>query len=79
VSLETSRFQLFSTLKTARLRWEDACNQWHDPVRQNLENDFWNHVEPTVKAAMSALDRLAQVMAKLKTECSSTRSFFHDE
>ena len=73
MSLETSRFQLFSALKTTRLHWEDVCDLWNDPVRQDFENDFWNHVEPTVKAAMSALDRLSQVMATLKNECRGNR------
>jgi hypothetical protein len=73
MSLETSRFQLFSTLKATRLRWEDVCDHWNDSVRQDFENDFWNHVEPTVKAAMSALDRLAQVMATLRNECRGNR------
>jgi hypothetical protein len=69
VSLDTSRYQLYSALKTARLRWEDTCQQWDDGVRQDFENDFWNHVEPTVNAAMSALDKLAQVIGQLKQEC----------
>ena len=69
MSLETSRFQLFSALKAARLRWEDACQQWHDGVRQDFENDFWNHVEPTVMMTISAIDKLAQVIGNLKQEC----------
>jgi hypothetical protein len=70
VSLDTSRFQLHTALKTVRFRWERTCEQWNDPVRRQFEKEFWNHVEPAVLAAVSALDKLAQVIGQLKQECS---------
>jgi hypothetical protein len=69
VSLETSRFQLFSALKTLRVRWDDTCRQWDDAVRRDFEKEFWNHVEPGVVTALAALDKLAQVIGRLKQEC----------
>jgi hypothetical protein len=69
LSLETSRFQLFSALKALRLRWDDVCGQWDDAVRRDFEAEFWNHVEPGVTATLTALDRLAQVIGQLKREC----------
>jgi hypothetical protein len=79
VSLETSRYQLHSAFKTARLRWEDTCQQWNDGVRQDFEKDFWSHVEPTVLGTLSALDRLAVVIAKLKQECRGGGLSIHGE
>jgi hypothetical protein len=69
VSLDTSRYQLHTAFKTARLRWEETCQHWNDGVRKDFENDFWDHVEPAVLAALSALDKLAVVMSTAKQEC----------
>jgi hypothetical protein len=69
VSLDTTRYQLHTALKTVRLRWEDTCDHWNDGVRRQFDREFWSHLEPAVQAAISALDKLAQVMGQLKQEC----------
>jgi hypothetical protein len=69
VSLDTSRFQLYNAFKALRFRWEDTCRYWNDGVRRDFEKDFWNNVEPSVLAAVSAIDRLAQVIEELKKAC----------
>jgi hypothetical protein len=72
MSLETSRFQLFSALKTLRLRWDDVCRQWDDAVRRDFEDEFWNHVEPGVATTLAALDKIAQVIGRLRQDCEGT-------
>jgi hypothetical protein len=69
VSLETSRYQLHTALKTAVLHWEETCRQWDDPVRREFEADYWNHLEPAVKQALAELDKLSEVIARLRREC----------
>jgi hypothetical protein len=70
VSLSTGRYQLYSALKDLCLHWDEVRPRWTDVVRQEFERDFWAQVEPRVGAALAAIDRLAQVMTRLKQECS---------
>jgi hypothetical protein len=79
VSLDTTRYQLHSSLKTARLRWEDTCQQWNDGVRRDFENEFWNHVEPAVQAAVAALDRLAVTINQLRQDCRGSGPSIYGE
>ncbi len=69
MSLETSRFQLFSALKALRLRWDDTCRHWDDAVRRDFEREFWGHLEHGVTAALAALDKMAPVIGQVKQEC----------
>jgi hypothetical protein len=70
VSLSTSRYQLYSALEALGLRWGEVRPRWNDIVRQQFEEEYWNHVEPRANAALAAMDRLGQVLAQLKRECS---------
>jgi hypothetical protein len=79
VSLDTSRYQLHTALKTVRLRWDETCEVWNDGVRQEFEKEFWNHVEPGVRAAISALDRLAVAIGLMKQEVQGSGSSLYGE
>jgi hypothetical protein len=70
VSLSTGRYQLYSSLETLCAHWDEVRPRWNDSVRQDFEEHYWNHVEPRVNAALAAMDRLAQVLAQLRRECS---------
>ena len=69
MSLDTGRYQLYSALKTLRERWDDTKESWHDAVEQKFTEDVWEPLEQRVKAALSAIDRLALVVARSKEEC----------
>jgi hypothetical protein len=79
VSLDTSRYQLHTALKTLCLRWDETCLVWNDGVRQEFENDFWNHVEPAVRSAIAALDRLGVAISQMKQECQGSGFSIHGE
>jgi hypothetical protein len=70
MSLSTGRYQLYSSLETLRLHWDDVQPRWNDAVRQDFEEEYWNQVEPRVNAALAAMDRLTQVLGQLRRECS---------
>jgi len=70
VSLSTGRYQLYSSLETLRLHWEEVRPRWNDAVRQDFEEQYWDQVEPRVNAALAAMDRLTQVLGQLRRECS---------
>ena len=69
MSLDTGRYQLFSTFKTLRAHWEETCVHWQDEVRQDFEEQYWQALEPRVQATMAAIDRLGQLINRARQEC----------
>jgi len=57
-------------IKTLRIRWEEAKEGWQDSVREDFEK---HHLIPLEKQAASTalgMDKLAEVLAKARQECS---------
>jgi hypothetical protein len=69
MSLDTGRYQLFSSFKTLRAHWEATCVHWQDGVRQDFEEQTWEVLEARVRATMAAIDRLGQIIARARQEC----------
>jgi hypothetical protein len=69
MSLDTGRYQLFSSFKTLRARWEATGMHWQDGVRQDFEEHYWDALESRVQATMSAIDRLGHTIARARQEC----------
>jgi hypothetical protein len=69
VSVEAPRYKLYSALKSLRASWEQAQDRWQDAVRHEFEEQFWNALEPAVLSALSALDRLGQVLRDARRDC----------
>jgi len=70
MSLTTASIGLADGLKTAATLWEEARAGWDDPVSQAFENDYWLPLKNQVESALSALDRLAPILARAREECS---------
>jgi len=69
MSLDTGRYQLFSSFKTLRARWEGTLMHWQDGVRQDFEEHYWDALELRVQATMTAIDRLGHTIARVRQEC----------
>jgi len=70
VSLTTASISLADGLKTAATLWEEARAGWDDPVSQAFEANSWMPLKTQVEATLSALDRLAPILARAQQECS---------
>ena len=62
--------KLTHALKTLRLRWDDAKDQWSDGVRQNFEEHHLRPLEERVEVAMRGMQEMAEVLAQMRRECS---------
>ncbi len=69
MSLDTGRYQLYSAFKTLQAHWEETIPHWHDGVRRKFEEDFWCQLEPRVQSTLAAIDKLGQIMARVRYEC----------
>ena len=70
MSLTTTSISLADGLKTADRLWEDARAGWDDPVSRAFESNYWLPLKTQVEATLSALDRLAPILARAQQECS---------
>lgn len=70
MSLTTASISLADGLKTAGTLWEEARAGWDDPVARAFEDNYWMPLKTQVEATLSALDRLAPILARARQECS---------
>src|SRR5262249_18725457 len=71
MSLSSAAVDLSNALKTVTLAWEEARQEWNDPVSRDFEANHWEPLESQVRAVLQAIDRLAPVLAKALRDCSS--------
>ena len=69
MSLEGPHYKLHAALKSLRVAWEQAQDRWHDAVRHDFEEQFWNVLEPAVLSALSAMDRLSLTLREARRDC----------
>ncbi len=69
MSLSGGRNKLFHALEVVQAHWDETTPRWADVVRKDFEENYWAPIEPTVKATLQAMDRLEQVLRKLRNVC----------
>jgi hypothetical protein len=69
MSLDTGRYQLFSSFKTLRAHWEETSTHWQDDVRKQFEEQYWSALELRMNGTMAAIDRLGQIIVRARQEC----------
>jgi hypothetical protein len=70
MSMTSASIDLANAIKTARLAWELAREGWNDPVSRDFEAQQWEPLENQVRAVLSAMDRLAPILARAVRDCS---------
>ena len=70
MSLTTASIELADGLKTTATLWEEARAGWDDPVSRAFETNHWLPLKTQVEATLSALERLAPVLARALQDCS---------
>jgi hypothetical protein len=57
-------------LKSLRERWDEATERWTDMVAQEFEKNHLIPLEHQATAAARGMDRIAEVLQKVRQECS---------
>jgi hypothetical protein len=70
MSMATGRYQISSAMKTLRVRWDETCMSWRDAVRREFTERYWNTLEGELPKLETVIDRLDQVLAQARQECS---------
>ena len=61
--------QLSDAFDSLRVAWAETATRWDDPTSRRLYKERLEPLEPTTRSALSAIQRLAEVLAKAEREC----------
>jgi hypothetical protein len=73
VKTDAARGRLYDALQVLRRRWDDVEPHWNDQVRQEFEEKTLTPMLLLSEDFMRAIDRLGQVFAQARSECSGGR------
>jgi hypothetical protein len=65
--------KLTYAIKNLRKHWEIAKTHWQDQVAKDFEGNYLMPLETRVNAVARSMDKLAEVTAKVKRDCSEER------
>lgn len=69
MSLYDAKARLGHAAQRLQLRWLDTQAEWTDGKSRELEDDYLTPLASHVTTAVSAIDRLAEVIARAEREC----------
>jgi len=69
MSLAVGRSKLMGSLRDLMLRWEKTKMSWDDPMSADVERTILEPLEPKVRAAVAAMEKMAEILARAKREC----------
>lgn len=62
--------RLKHSMKTLLERWETTREMWDDPVARDFEKNHLLPLDHQVEHALRAMDKLTEVLTKVRGECS---------
>jgi hypothetical protein len=69
MSMGVSRARLAAALKQLRVHWDLVKAKWDDPVSAEFDKRFLQTLEPKVRAAAAAMEKMERVLAKARHDC----------
>jgi hypothetical protein len=69
MSLDETKARILHAARTLQLQWADTRGDWNDEKSRDFEQDYLERFELQVAAALSAVNRLAEVLDRAYTEC----------
>ena len=69
MSLMESKGALSKAAKDLFARWNDVKSIWSDAQSNEFEKTYIAQIEQDVRSALSAMDRMNQVLQKIENDC----------
>jgi hypothetical protein len=70
MSLFDGKAKLTYAAERLALRWSQAQEQWNDPVSREFERSRLARLEPHLRTAQAAIDRLAELINRVERDCT---------
>ncbi len=71
MSVRASQTQLTDALKQFQQRWGRVRERWDDPRARELQKELVDPLEAMVRAAVAALDNVADLMTTAQRDCAN--------
>jgi hypothetical protein len=69
MGMHEGRARLNKSVKELMMRWNETKSQWNDSNARAFESKFLTPLEQDAKAAVGAMDHMAQVIQKIRSDC----------
>ena len=69
MSLAVGRSKLVGALKDLMVKWDRTKESWDDPMSRSLQERALNPLEPKVRAAATAMEKMAEILARARRDC----------
>lgn len=69
MGMHEGRAQVNKSVKELMTRWSETKSQWSDANARGFESKYLIPMEQDAKAAVGAMDHMAQILAKIKQDC----------
>lgn len=69
MDLTSGQARLNKAYKNLRIRWDHARQSWKDANASAFERDHIDSLDPKVRAALSAMERLGSMLNQMEREC----------
>jgi hypothetical protein len=72
VDLTSGATKLRLAMETLQAVWRDTADVWRDAAALEFQENYLAALEPRVKAALEAVNRLSLTLARGQRECEDT-------
>ena len=69
MSLASARARLHGGLKELMAQWEHTTSRWNDPMSREVEKRFLSPLEPRVRSAITAMEKMEATLAQARRDC----------
>jgi hypothetical protein len=69
MSLTSAAAQLKTAYRDLLVHWDKVAEHWDDPASRAFEKKFLRPLEPSLRGALSAMEEMAEQLAKARRDC----------
>lgn len=73
MSVSGSKGALYDAMKQLRIRFDAVKAEWSDDRRRVFEKEVIDPLEPSVAAALKAMDAVSELIRRVENECGDDR------
>ncbi|HMN95200.1 MAG TPA: hypothetical protein PKC43_02435 [Phycisphaerales bacterium] len=69
MSVGVSRTKLLGSMKDLQLRWSRIRERWNDEASAHIEESVIGPLEPRLRAAVTAMEKMSQILQRVRKDC----------
>ena len=73
MSVSGAKGTLYDAMKQLRIRFDAIKAEWNDERRRAFEKEIIDPLEPSVMAALKAMDAVSELIQRVERECGDDR------